>query len=397
MAYTEPSTLSKEIAIVTIDNESIQGINQKFPWDRSIYAEAIQKINAQNPKAIAIDLLFAENGGQEEDYILGKTIRESKAPVILPMAFTYGKNVNFSETGEKIEINSQGMELPIFQTHKGFSNFPLDSDNILRRAVMEKGEYQYFGKTVFEKAYKKEAQTPKSFHINFNQKYFPQLSFIFLNMNSYPEDFFKDRIVLIGSTFTTSQDFHHTPVNPHMPGVIVIANIIETILSGEYFSMMGNTAAFIISLLFSGLLLLSFLFAQKWLKIASIFGLPLIFLSLFLFSFYNINFFISLTPLATFFIILLAFWITKIYIQKIMTKSSLEKLKSGGNDFYKKYNISPAEKDVLILAIKGFTNLQIAKKLFRSDNTVKAHLRNIRKKTNCQNRIEIISKIALGE
>lgn len=59
------------------------------------------------------------------------------------------------------------------------------------------------------------------------------------------------------------------------------------------------------------------------------------------------------------------------------------------DDFTMKYGISDREKDVLRCIFEGSTNLEIAGKLFITENTVKFHIKNILKKTENSNRAEL--------
>lgn len=61
------------------------------------------------------------------------------------------------------------------------------------------------------------------------------------------------------------------------------------------------------------------------------------------------------------------------------------------HDFLKAYDISHRETEVLRQLLDGLSNSEIAAKLYISESTVKFHVRNILKKTNCNNRTEIIT------
>ncbi|MCG8569709.1 MAG: LuxR C-terminal-related transcriptional regulator, partial [Spirochaetes bacterium] len=64
------------------------------------------------------------------------------------------------------------------------------------------------------------------------------------------------------------------------------------------------------------------------------------------------------------------------------------------DDFFRQYQISDREKDVVELIIKGYSNKQIADKLFISISTVKVHIYNIFKKTNMKNRYDFFQFIS---
>ena len=53
--------------------------------------------------------------------------------------------------------------------------------------------------------------------------------------------------------------------------------------------------------------------------------------------------------------------------------------------------LTPREKDVLELVVKGFTNTEIAAALSITEHTVKFHLRNILQKLHLRNRAEVVA------
>lgn len=58
-----------------------------------------------------------------------------------------------------------------------------------------------------------------------------------------------------------------------------------------------------------------------------------------------------------------------------------------------KYNLTNREIDIINLVSKGLSNKEIAEELFISCHTVKAHMENLLKKTNADNRMSLIYKI----
>lgn len=59
--------------------------------------------------------------------------------------------------------------------------------------------------------------------------------------------------------------------------------------------------------------------------------------------------------------------------------------------FAARYNLSQRETDLLRFIITGSTNKEIADKLYISENTVKFHVRNLLRKTDCTKRKELLS------
>ena len=59
-----------------------------------------------------------------------------------------------------------------------------------------------------------------------------------------------------------------------------------------------------------------------------------------------------------------------------------------------RYALSVREREVLRLVLDELTNAEVAGRLFVTEGTVKFHVRNVLKKTDCKNRLELIAKYA---
>lgn len=61
------------------------------------------------------------------------------------------------------------------------------------------------------------------------------------------------------------------------------------------------------------------------------------------------------------------------------------------DSYSKHHNFTSREKEIFVLLLEGNTNNAISEKLYISDNTVKFHIKNILKKTQCKNRGDLKS------
>jgi hypothetical protein len=79
----------------------------------------------------------------------------------------------------------------------------------------------------------------------------PTYSASFIALGNYFPDWFRNKIVLIGSTSLTLQDFFPTPFSPSSPapGVEVVANSVATILLGNYLQKAPPWTAIILIIL----------------------------------------------------------------------------------------------------------------------------------------------------
>jgi PAS domain S-box-containing protein len=72
-----PVPVSGEIAIVAIDDTSIAKLG-RFPWPRSLMARAVDAIAAQQPRAIALDVLFTDPTNPADDEALADAIGRAR-------------------------------------------------------------------------------------------------------------------------------------------------------------------------------------------------------------------------------------------------------------------------------------------------------------------------------
>ena len=67
-----------DVAIVTLDAQSMRAIPHRWPWPRSVYAEVIRKLDAAGAVSIAFDLDFSTRWDRAEDMKFARAIKKSK-------------------------------------------------------------------------------------------------------------------------------------------------------------------------------------------------------------------------------------------------------------------------------------------------------------------------------
>ncbi|PIR41667.1 MAG: hypothetical protein COV30_02390 [Candidatus Yanofskybacteria bacterium CG10_big_fil_rev_8_21_14_0_10_37_15] len=228
------------IIIFAIDNESLSKIGQ-WPWPRKVFSEGIKKL--QSSKVIAVDVNFSEPSrfGKADDNFLASSISDSNAKIILPTQIN-------EITGET--LNS----LPIFQSNssKSVVNISLE-DGVARKVQNYHGELLGFGATVAQQ-YKNDLFIPPEIRISYAGPAKTFLTFPFSDLleNKIPERIYENKIVMIGATAPDLHDFFQTPTGL-LPGVEIHANIINTLLSQNFYSDLSSPISILIILL-AGLL-----------------------------------------------------------------------------------------------------------------------------------------------
>lgn len=250
------------IAIVAIDESDIRALG-RWPIPDAVLAELIEKLRAQKPAAIGLDIyrdLPAEPGHQKLLQVIKST------PNLIGVEKIVGQKVApppaLSELGQV-----------------GIADLVPDSDGKIRRALMsakdtsgtdklglgvrlalmylqEKGislemvnakkMHLRLGKTVFvpltgsEGNYRPEDIGGYQILMNYRgtQNNFQIVSMRDVLENRTAPDLFRNRIILIGSTAKSLNDYVFTPYSsttskkqPRMPGVVIHANVTSQIVS----------------------------------------------------------------------------------------------------------------------------------------------------------------------
>lgn len=239
------------IVIAAIDEASMTEMKQRWPWDRSLYAKAIDFLSKAGAKAIAIDLLFIEpSKDASQDKAFAEAMR--KAGNVVIGAKLERLEENFS--GDEVTLSGQRLILPLEMFREcaayGIVNLELSSGSVVRRFkpyyTHIDEQYPAFAAEIYNRAFGKKPDMPdgKSFLIDFlgASRTFPTIPiYRILKGEAKPEQF-SGKIVMIGAFFSDAHDFFATPLagaaRPSA-GVEVQANILATLMNGRYISILS--------------------------------------------------------------------------------------------------------------------------------------------------------------
>ncbi|PSB29536.1 CHASE2 domain-containing protein [Stenomitos frigidus] len=248
----------QEIVILAIDDDSLtQGRDfkdsktlaaiQSWPWRRTAYAEAINKLMAAGARSVAIDVLWdLPSDRPADDQRLRETLQR------------YAGRVTLASQHATSQSDGGGLEQfvnpdPSFQFEPqsiGFINYLAEPDGQLRRfasaylnridADLRRSQpnLRSFDEASLQ-ASKLPFVPPKGDYIFFygGQNTFTTVSFWHvLHPQNWAllkqQQMFKDKIVLIGPTAAFLQDHHPTPFG-EVSGVEIHANAIATVLENQ--------------------------------------------------------------------------------------------------------------------------------------------------------------------
>lgn len=273
----------KGIVIVAIDETSYHSLKISRPWSREIFANLLNKLSRDGPKVIALDInLFGQSGASwgnpEIDKKFADTIRRCGNVILL--AF-YGK-----EEGENLYFGPEDMFAEASAAY-GATGAVTDPDGLIRRLKISSLVYR--DKTPinvsFEikaalrylnmpyDAYSKEGgnivfkSKSRSISLPVDSKGRMLVNYIsdFNDIKSVPvwkilegdapAGIFKGKLVLVCDTGKSFHDIHQTPLG-RKPGGLIIANVVNSVISSNYVKEIDPGLAFIV---ITGLYILCFI------------------------------------------------------------------------------------------------------------------------------------------
>ncbi len=244
----------EDIVIVAIDSGSLADLG-RWPWQRGIHADLVDRLSAEKAKGIFLDILFSEPDEQNpsEDARLAESIARSDR-VFLPVIMEQLKqNGQLSETLPIPDLLTSAKGL-------GHVDIDLDPDGIARRVFLREGigspNWPSISVAILESLYPhlldslpgsrnpdavstESTAIVRDYHVLLPfagpPGHFKRIPYTRVLQGDYAPETFRDKIVLVGATAPGLGDLIPTPVsgyNRPMSGVEVNANLIDALRRG---------------------------------------------------------------------------------------------------------------------------------------------------------------------
>jgi adenylate cyclase len=235
----EPQT---PIVVVTIDEDSFDGLNLSWPWPRAVHAKFLDVVGRGGPVAIGMDILFTEpsSRGPADDAALGEAVDRVRDRIVLAAALTTVGDASFV----KQALNPLIPEVRGTAAF-GSADYDSDADAFVRRATLKRTfqdrEWPGFDLLIYrlgERAglARGSAPTSSDLLVNFRggPNTFPMIAYHRVVTGEIPSEVFAGKIVLVGATTPTLHDIFPTPFASQagMPGVEIHAHTLETLFQG---------------------------------------------------------------------------------------------------------------------------------------------------------------------
>ncbi len=280
-----------DIVIVAIDDYSLAELG-KWPWPRQNHAQLLERLRAQQSKAIGLDFLFAEaepglsqqNGVPVYgDDAFAQQIELSKNVVLALAVENAGKGLQPALPFQKLANAAADL---------GHIHLELDSDGVARSIFLFEGMngqwWPHFSLAMAEVAganvsalrhrlatqrlpreLRNQPPSPGSWQRDF-QMYIPyhggrgqftSIPYVAVLRGEVPAMMFKDKYVLVGPTATAMADSYPTPVSGSdgvIPGVEINAHILSSILSESSIQLASPGVSALLSMVLLASVLLAY-------------------------------------------------------------------------------------------------------------------------------------------
>jgi adenylate cyclase len=255
-----------QTVIVDIDERSLEAMASeqgRYPWPRSVHAELVEWIAAQQPQAILFDILFTDPDPLRPDddayltevaaaqpHLFFPLIRlHSSDPAVgMPLSLV-GESLGFTRTNNADTDARAALLLPytaaVVSGRLGSINFNEDSDGIARHyPLYHEVDGWHLPSLPAKVAAALGYPLPATQRIRLNWQgpalAYPRISFADLYADlsrrepQRPRDEFRDKVVIIGSTATALHDLRSTPMASLHPAVEILATTLDNLRRGDY-------------------------------------------------------------------------------------------------------------------------------------------------------------------
>lgn len=256
-----------QILLVTIDDQSLQRLG-KWPWDRSVHARLIDRIQATSPRTITLDVLLPE--ASPSDAALAVSMSAGPTPVFLPIHF-----LSPGPDGKAFDTVTPTTVLANAAAGLGHVNLVLDEDGVVRRTELcfqpdPKARNWPHLMTLVDRFATNRATIPakpsgacsKTSLIPFARRgEFAEISYADVLAGNVPDALMRNKDIIVGATAAGMGDNYPTPNGGGglLSGVEIMANVLGALRRDDFIQSLSAPWIFVLSLLPLWLLLIGFL------------------------------------------------------------------------------------------------------------------------------------------
>ncbi len=276
-------SVSQHIALVTVTNADVQALNRPFPWPRDEQSVIFEKVAALEPSVVAIDLLYPEASDPAADGRLGFQLAACEK---VAAAFYFDESEQrqavestlLEESGDRMGAEFEKGAWMVFRhapslpteaigagmTRLGHVHAHPDSDGVIRRLQMViHYQNQLYPSLALQTMLLHWKLDWSQLSLSANElklvgvpdkgtvripldregcmllNYRGSLESRFSNVNVFSlmeksQPALRNKIIIVGSLVTGHGDIYATPIDPSTPGILINAQAMDQIESGDF-------------------------------------------------------------------------------------------------------------------------------------------------------------------
>jgi PAS domain S-box-containing protein len=270
LVYDQLSSISRpkpdeKILLINIDEASLARIG-KWPWNRNIHAQLIDKLASAGPRTILLDVLMSEASLAADDRALADAMRKSGA-VYLPL--------NFHSPGSDGKAYDTELPLPTLDAAAkgvGHVNITFDNDGIVRRINLcfdsDERSWPHLAELIYRNgaepspAFARLARCSQHLLLPYAPRdSYSEISFVDALEGRIPDQLVKGRDIIIGATAAGMGDNYPAPFSDGgvVSGSEIMANMVAALRRDDFIASAPVWQISLLSLLPMWLLMLGFL------------------------------------------------------------------------------------------------------------------------------------------
>jgi CHASE2 domain-containing sensor protein len=222
---------AKGIVVVGIDDKSLSSLKQNWPFQRSVHAQAIDRLSAAGARLIVYDVEFTETTRNKQDWALSRAIERAGGVILATTEIdNHGRTSVLGGDRNLRKIGAVAAAGALVDGHGGVTErVPFEISHLKSLAVA--ATERLTGRQVPRRNF-----PPEGALIDYRggAGVFPEISFSDIVQGKFDPGAVAGKVVVVGATSNTLRDLHSTPTTglDVMSGPEIQANAIWTVLNG---------------------------------------------------------------------------------------------------------------------------------------------------------------------
>jgi len=247
----QPPKESSDLLLVAVDEESQRRLGKKWPWDRNLFAEFLNKLSKAQPGAVVLDFVLSGAGNAQSDQALAQAIRSGPPILLASYLDRQGDPVLphalFTDAGGRVGLinHPRDMDLTVRKFFAGI-RLPMQPQPLFATEIQAAAIHRRIPpdqirldarSTALELGTRRIPLEAPVGCVAINYMLTPArlstVSFWQVMEDQVRPEQIRGKMVLVGSTREITHDIYPTPLGV-MPGVVISANGILTLLTGRF-------------------------------------------------------------------------------------------------------------------------------------------------------------------